>query len=188
MAASLFKWLFAGVWILGFGGIAGGGENAGRPGGAEKVARPEARHPLYISVTEINHNVKEKTLEISCKIFTNDFETVLEKLAHAKVDLSDKGAKQSTDKLIAEYVEKHLQLKVDGHPVTLQYVGSEKESEGTWCYFQASNVESVKRMDIVNTLLYDGFDQQTNIMHASVGSVRKSTRLNYPDSGADFEF
>ena len=38
-----------------------------------------APHPLYISVTEINHNSKDKILEVSCKIFTNDFETVLEK-------------------------------------------------------------------------------------------------------------
>jgi hypothetical protein len=166
MAASLFKWLFAGVFLL----------------------SAQARHPLYISVTEIDHNLKEKTLEISCKIFTNDFEAVLEKLAHAKVDLSDKATKQSTDKLIAEYVEKHLQLKVDGRPAILQYIGSEKESEGTWSYFQVSNVESVRRIDIVNTLLYDGFDQQTNIMHASVGGVHKSTRLNNPDTSAYFEF
>jgi uncharacterized protein DUF6702 len=166
MAASLFKWLFAGIFLL----------------------SAEARHPLYISVTEMNYNAKEKTLEISCKIFTNDFETVLEKLAHAKVDLSDKTAKQSTDKLIAEYVGKHLQLKVDGRPAVLQYVGSEKEEEGTWNYFQVNNIESVRKIDLVNDLLYEGFDQQTNIMHVTVGGVRKSTRLNYPDKDAHFEF
>ena len=32
-----------------------------------------ALHPYYISVVEINHNPTDKTLEISCKIFTNDF-------------------------------------------------------------------------------------------------------------------
>jgi Domain of unknown function (DUF6702) len=38
-------------------------------------------HPLYISVTEINHNAKDRILEVSCKIFTNDLETVLEKMS-----------------------------------------------------------------------------------------------------------
>jgi len=158
MAASLFKWL-----IL-------------------------LAHPLYITVTEINHNPKDKTLEISCKTFTNDFEAVLEKTAHAKVDLSDVKAKAVTDKLIADYVEKHLLLKVDGRPVALQFVGSEKEEDGTWSYFQVSNIPSVKKIDVSNSLLYDNFNQEINIMHASVGGVKKSTRLDYPASTASFEF
>src|ERR1700734_3507187 len=69
-------------------------------------------HPLYISVTEINHNPKDKILEVSCKIFTNDFEAVLEKMGGARVDLSSAKDKAASDKLIAGYVERHLRLKV----------------------------------------------------------------------------
>jgi len=158
MAASLFKWL---ILLL---------------------------HPLYITVTEINHNGKDKTLEISCKMFTNDFEAVLEKTSHAKVDLSDAKSKAVNDKLIADYVEKHLQLKVDGRPVSLHFIGSEKEEDGTWSYFQVDGISSVKKLDVTNNLLYDGFNQEINIMHASVGGVKKSTRLDYPVSAASFEF
>ena len=58
-------------------------------------------HPLYIAVTEINHNAKDKILEVSCKVFTNDFETVLEeKVAGGRVDLSELGDKAASDKLI----------------------------------------------------------------------------------------
>ena len=158
MAASLFKWL-----IL-------------------------LAHPLYITVTEIDHNAKDKILQISCKMFTNDFEAALEKNAHAKVDLSDVKAKAASDKLIADYVEKHLQIKVDGRTVGLQFVGSEKEADGTWSYFQVSNIPSVKKIDVTNSLLYDNFNQEINIMHVSVGGVKKSTRLDYPASAAAFEF
>jgi len=97
MAASLFKWFSTAVLALFLG-----------------AAAPAPLHPLYITVTEINHNVKDKTLEISCKIFTNDLEAVLEKAAKVKVDLSASRDKAATDKLIDEYVEKHLRLKVDG--------------------------------------------------------------------------
>lgn len=158
MAASLFKWLLL------------------------------LAHPLYITVTEIDHNAKDKILEISCKMFTNDFEAVLEKNAHAKVDLSDVKTKAASDKLIADYVEKHLQIKVDGRMVQLQFVGSEKEADGTWSYFQVSNIPSVKKIDVANSLLYDNFNQEINIMHVSVGGVKKSTRLDYPASAAAFEF
>jgi len=158
MAASLFKWL-----IL-------------------------LSHPLYITVTDINHNAKDKTLEISCKMFTNDFEAVLEKAALGKVDLSDTKNKTATDKLIADYVEKHLLLKVDGRPAVIQFVGSEKEEDGTWSYFQVTNIPSVKKIDVSNSLLYDNFNQEINIMHVTVGGERKSTRLNYPDASVVMEF
>src|ERR1700737_4709264 len=98
MAASLFKWLSAAVLALSSG--------ANAPQGASTEVR--AAHPLYITVTEINHNAKDKILEVSCKIFTNDLEAVLEKGAKTKVDLSSSTEKRTNDKLIDEYIEKHL--------------------------------------------------------------------------------
>jgi len=148
-------------------------------------ARP---HPLYIAVTEINHNAKDKILEVSCKVFTNDFETVLGKMAGAKVDLSSAKDKAASDKLIADYVGRHLRLKVDGKPVQLHFVGSENEEDGTWSYFQVNDVPTVKRIDVGNDLLYDGFNQQINIMHVTVGGQRQSMRLDYPDANAAFQF
>ena len=145
-------------------------------------------HPLYISVTEINHNPKDKILEISCKIFTNDLETVLEKMSGSRVDLSAANEKAATDKLIDAYVEKHLRLKVDGRPAALHFVGSEKENDGTWSYFQVNDVATVKKIEVVDELLYDSFNQQINILHVTVGGQRKSTRLDYPDTNASFEY
>src|SRR6202789_4223089 len=158
MVRSLFKWFGVGVlcMLCGF--------------------RPV--HPLYISVTEISHNPKDKILEISCKIFTNDFEAVLEKMGGARVDLSSAKDKAASDKLIAGYVERHLRLKVDGKPVQLHFVGSENEEDGTWSYFQVNDVPSVKKIEAGDDLLYDGFNQQINIMHVTVGGQRQSTRLD----------
>jgi hypothetical protein len=149
------------------------------------AARP---HPLYISVTEINHNSREKILEVSCKVFTNDFESVLGKVAGAKVDLSSAKDKAASDKLIAAYVERHLRLKVDGKPVLLHFVGSENQEDGTWSYFQVNDVPTVKRIDATNELLYDGFNQEINIMHVTVGGQRQSTRLDCPAASASFQF
>ena len=173
MAASLFKWFFPVFLCLPVGRHA-----------------PTSLHPLYISVLEINHNAKEKTLEISCKIFTNDFEIALEKLAHTKVDLSDASpnAKKNADKWIADYVGQHLQLKVDGRMVSYHFSGSEKESDGTWSYFQADGILSVKNIEITNSILYDCFNQEINIMHVTVGGEKKSSRLNYPDKACDLQF
>jgi hypothetical protein len=145
-------------------------------------------HPFYVSVTEINQNPKAKILEISCKIFTDDFEACLEKFSHLKIDLTDQKEKPKAEKWIAEYISKHLLLFVDGKPVVLQWVGSEKEAEATWSYFQVNDVTKVKKIDLVNSLLYDSFGSQINIMHVTINGIRKSTKISNPDTQASFEF
>lgn len=177
MAGYLFKWLAGPVCCL-FAAL----PPVGVPGPAA------ARHPLYISVTEINHNAKDKILEVSCKVFTNDLETVLEKAAGVKVDLSSVKDKAANDKLIAAYVERHLRLKLDSKAAALHFVGSENEEDGTWSYFQVNDVPAVKRIDANNDLLYEGFSQEINIMHVTVGGQRQSTRLDYPAANASFQF
>ena len=145
-------------------------------------------HPLYVSVTEFNHNAKDKTIEISCKIFTNDFEAALEKTYHTKVDLSAPLDKKAADKMVGDYIIKHLQINVDGKPVTIEFVGSEKETDATWSYFQVNNIPSVKKLEVNNSLLYETFDGQINTMHAGVGGNRQSTKVSKPDAYALFQF
>ncbi len=171
MATSLFKWLCVGIFSS-----------------FSAPESPALLHPLYITVTEINHNAKDHELEISCKIFTNDFETALEKSGNAKIDLSDPKNKAVADKAIPAYILKKLSLMVDGKPVSMEYIGFEKETDATWCYFQVPNISSVKKLDITNTLLYESFEGEINIMHVTVNGNERSTRLNNPDAHALFEY
>ena len=121
-------------------------------------------------------------------MFTNDLEAALERMAGTRVDLSAAASKTATDKLIDAYVEKHLRVRVDGKPALLHFVGSEKEMDGTWSYFEVNNVAAVKRIDVTDDLLYESFDQQIGILHVTVGGDRKSTKLNRPEAEATFQF
>lgn len=177
MAILLYKWLFlVSAWCT-------AGQLATRP------VHGGARHPLYVSVTEMNYNAADRSLEISCKIFTDDFEKTLTNIYHTKVDLTAPANKNEADRMIKEYIKNHLQLKLDNKPVTLDFVGFEKENDAVWSYFQVSNItHAPKRIDVVNTILYESYDKQMNLMHVSVSGNRKSSRLNYPDKEAKFEF
>ena len=175
MAVLLFKWFF-------FSLLAGIGSQGGQG------AKGTLKHPFYVSVTEINHNSGDKNLEISCKIFTDDFETALTKGSGAKVDLFNPKDKAAVEKQVAAYFKKHLVIKLDGKAVSLEFVGFERENEAVWSYLQVSNTVAPKRVEINNDLLYDAFDQQINLVHISVGGNRKSTKLNYPEASASFQF
>ena len=145
-------------------------------------------HPLYVAVTEINHNAQEKTLEISCKTFTDDLEKSIEKSTNQKVDLFNVKDKAAAEKAVAGYFKKHLILKTDGKPVQLELIGFERESEAVWSYFQVNNVSSVKKVDITNNILYEASNDQINLIHVTVNGNRKSTKLGFPDTHAVFDF
>lgn len=145
-------------------------------------------HPVYISVTEINHNAAEKSLEITCKFFTDDFEQVLTKKAGAVVSISKPRDQAALDAVMAEYIFERLSLKTDGKPVQLSYLGFEKEEDVTYCYLQAEVMAAPKKVEAFNTLLHDLNSNQINIMHVTVNGKRISTKLDFPKSGAVFEF
>ena len=148
----------------------------------------ENAHPLYISVTEFNHNAKENLLEVSCKMYADDCETTLRQLTKTNVDITHPKDVKQLEKILNDYVQKHLQLKVNGKAVSMQYVGYEKENESVYCYLQVNDVKSVKKVEATNSLLYDMYNTQISIMHTTVGSTRKSIRINYPETNAVFEF
>lgn len=145
-------------------------------------------HPFHVSVVEIEHNASGKTLEISCKIFTDDFESILAKNYNVKVDLINPSNKDAMDTLVKKYLNSHLAIKANGKPVVFNYIGYENEKEAAYGYIEAEAVSSVSKLDITNTILFDKFDDQMNIMHVKVNGNRKSTKLNYPDKETSFDF
>ena len=104
------------------------------------------------------------------------------------MELSNDKQKPQPDKLVSDYVLKHLALAADGRKLTMAYVGFEKESESAYAYFEVPNVAAVKKLDAVNSLLQDFSNQQINIMHVIVGGNRKSYKLDYPQTAASFSF
>lgn len=145
-------------------------------------------HPLYVSVTEFTHNSKEGIIEISCKMFADDCESMLRQQSKVNVDITHPKDVKQLEKIMNDYIQKCLQLKADGKPVILQWVGYEKENESVWCYLQVNDIKAFKKLEVTNSLLYDQYNTQISIMHATVGGNRKSIRINYPDKNAQFDF
>lgn len=171
MAASVYKWSLFSLLVVFFTSFS-----------------PATPHPFHVSVVEIEHNAADKTLEISCKIFTDDFENALAKNYKAKVDLINPPNKAAMDTLIKKYILSHLSIRANGKPVVLTYLGFENEKEAAYGYIEVQNISSVSKLEITNTLMHDEFIDQVNIMHVKVGGNRKSTKSDYPDKEAVFNF
>lgn len=145
-------------------------------------------HPVYLSVTTIEHNRANTSVEISCKIFTDDFEISLRKLYDTKVDLLNTKYRSSMNVLVNDYIQKHLTIKVNDQAGKLQFLGYEQQDEGIVAYYEMEDIALVKKLEVKNDLLYEYKEQQMGIIHATVNDQRKSTRLNNPESVAVFLF
>ncbi|MET0394113.1 MAG: DUF6702 family protein [Chitinophagaceae bacterium] len=181
MVAGLNKWLF----LICLPAVFYTGAKPVLPGRGDAVA---GAHPFHVSVVEINHNAAEKTLEISCKLFTDDFEKVLVQNYRTKVDLINPPDRKAMDTLVKKYITAHLSLSADGKPVSFTYLGFERDQEAVYGYVQANGIPSVKKLEISDKLLHDFFTDQVNLVHATVGGNRKSAKLDYPASAATLSF
>lgn len=147
-----------------------------------------APHPFFMSVTEIEFNKTEKTLEVSCKIFTEDFEKTLRMHDTHPIDLLNPKLKSNMNAQVENYIKTHLTIKTNGRSGQLNFMGFEQEEEATVCYFQLSGIEAIKTIEVFNDLLYEYSTQQINIVHAIVNKERKSIRLSAPNKTAKFSF
>jgi hypothetical protein len=166
MASILYKWLIA-FFLSNFG---------------------VNYHPIFVSVIEIEHNAAEKTVEISCKIFVDDFEKTLRKKYNTKVDLLDAKLKSEMNRIVNDYIQKHFSVTIGGKKVNLQFLGFEIQEEGVISFFEVKNIAKVENIELVNNLLYEFNAQQMGIIHIMVNGIRKSSRLDNPNEKVSFSF
>jgi hypothetical protein len=138
-------------------------------------------HPFHVSSTDINYNAKTNTLEVSCRIFTDDFELALAKAYDVKTDLSSAARHKAMDVLVKKYILSNMSFRTPQKVLALTYLGFEKDNEATIVYLESEAVQGLKKIETTNSVLYDQFDDQSNIMHFNGYGKRKSNKLDYPN-------
>ncbi len=139
-------------------------------------------HPYHVSATEMEYDAKSKRVEISTKIFTDDFETVLAKLYKQKADLSNPKLKTQMTVLINKYITTHLTLKTGDKILPLKLYDWEIDHEAVFVYTTAeAPAFNIKSITVENRILYDLFEDQVNIVHFIYKGNRKSSKLVYPE-------
>ncbi len=145
-------------------------------------------HPFYVCVTEVNYNDSEKIMEITTRIFTDDFEKTLSQHTGKLVSITKPKNKIELEQTIHNYFDKNLSLKVNGSSAKFSFIGFEIEDDAVLCYLQIEKITKIKSVEISNTLLHDFNKNQANIIHVIVGGERKSVKLDSPKNFVNFTF
>ncbi|MCX6208761.1 MAG: hypothetical protein NTZ59_04500 [Bacteroidetes bacterium] len=143
-------------------------------------------HPFFVSVVDIKHNVKDKNVEISVRVFTDDLESTLKKNYKQNVDLANGSAKADVNKVVSNYIQSKLHLAINDKPQALKYIGYEIQKESVWIYVEVANITAIKKLNVNCNLLYEFQEKQSNIINATANGVEKNYKLENPNAGVEF--
>ena len=142
-------------------------------------------HPIHVTVTEIEHDEKDKRLEIMLRVFIDDLELGVRKdLNQPDLDLLTPKNNMTTDQMVSAYALKHLKISLDNKVQKLAYLGHEQEDDAFILYIEAPNVKKWKTINVTNDFLTELHDDQSNLVHVTVKGTVKSLRLTR-DTPAD---
>ena len=146
------------------------------------------RHPIHVSVTEIEYDAAEKELEIMMRIFVDDLESALRRY-HKQAGLDILNADDATaKKLIGAYLLNNFSVVLDDQKTSMEYLGQEVEGQAYICYILAPDIRNWTSCEVTNRILFDVFDDQSNIVHVTSGGTTRSRRLVPDNEAGTFSF
>jgi hypothetical protein len=135
-----------------------------------------AAHPIHVSICNIEFNKKESIIAV--KLFSDDFGTVLKNNYHEEIVLS-KADEEPYRNYIANYVNSNLNIIFKGNKILkFVYDYSEIDEINIWLYFKFDGYNSLKNIKIINTLMLDLYEDQTNLLIINHNGKQDGFRFN----------
>ena len=149
-------------------------------------------HPIHLSISDIEYNSKEKSLEIIHKVFIDDFEKILELNYKQRLHLATNKEHADTDKLIEDYLNKNFVLIIDGKPQKIDFHGkfnnAKEDIFAIWILGKVENISTLKTVKVKNTILKDLYEDQDNFVHIKYLGQKKSMRFKEEEQEGEVSF
>ncbi len=124
-------------------------------------------HEFHLSNSTINYDTKEKSIQVSMRMFIDDLELALEPVAGDSLQICTRKEDAGAEAYIFSYILEHLILEVEGKALSPVFIGKEPSDDlaAVWCYIEFENVESFSTLSITNTIMVDLYEDQKNMIN-----------------------
>ncbi len=137
-------------------------------------------HKYHTSLTRIDYNKQENLLEITMKVFAHDLFPTLEKRHGKKIDLEHT---KDIDKILADYINEKFTIKTkSGENKTLKFLGKEHETDVIYLYSEVSFEGDLEGAEIKNSLFFESFDEQVNLLTIRYGEKKSDLVFKVGDN------
>lgn len=145
-------------------------------------------HKEYYSLTKIEYNKKEGSLQITMKLFTDDMELVLNKHYDKVLEIGTRFEKENSDKYIESYLKQNFDIVIDGVLLDYHYLGKEFEKDALFVYLEIKDIKTIHQIEIRAAQLIEEFPEQENIIKVNINKQRKSLFLTKRNDKALLNF
>lgn len=136
-----------------------------------------AFHPLHLSMVNLDYNPEEEKCIVSVKVFSDDFAAILRK-RYGSTLLKGRDTICLADAVVFNmYVSDNLKISLNGKPVTMSrwIIDSVKNNyEASWLYYSFDFGEELQEVSVRNTIFFDSFNDQKNLMVIGNGEKEKA--------------
>jgi len=117
------------------------------------------KHPIKLTASLIDYDVKNSSLKMECKVFMDDFEKSINKTLAKNINLSD--LSKEDIKGIDDYFENYFKITLNSKALPVKYKSSELLKEyNVFTIKFTDNVVKIKKgdkLEITNTLFFTEF-------------------------------
>ena len=145
-------------------------------------------HKYYLSLTQVEYNKEQNRLEVIINVFMDDIEIAVNKEYDVDLRLTTKQELEDVDIYFKKYLLKNLSFLVNDKPVEYSFIVKEYEGDLVYFYIESSVIEDPSALQVNNTILFDYFEQQQNVIKFKNGSKRQSKILSKNNNKALLNF
>ena len=151
------------------------------------IALLPMKHPIHVSMTNIEYNITENTYNVTIKVFTDDFEKNIYNLYKVKLNTEKKNEYSDYGKVVSEYINKYFKISFDNKHYKLKFISKKSNFEATWLSFKLSDVsKTVNKAEIINNIMNQFYRDQTNLLIFTKQDLQKAYNMNYNDTIVKF--
>lgn len=134
--------------------------------------RLASAHPLHSTMSELTEDRAHGVVRAMIRVFADDFGTAAERATRTRLPAS-LGA--SWDVAALNYVSTTFGFSDrSGRALPLRSCGTKRTADLLWICVEANSTDGLGALKVRNVMLSDLFDDQVNVVQASVGGARRS--------------
>lgn len=133
-----------------------------------------ALHKFYIGVFQIDYFKEKKSIQITTRLFIDDFEKVLHKKFNKHFYITTKDEVADANTYIEKYLQEKLKIKVNNKIQNFSFLLKEQEDNVLICYLKIKFSDKIKSLEITNNVLIEEFKEQQNLVHLNNNGNKKT--------------
>ena len=131
-------------------------------------------HKFYVSVTQIDYVEEKKSVQIITRVFLDDLEEALSERFGEAIRIPADEKNTQFDAQIKEYLSSKIQVSINGKAAKINFIGKSLDLDMMIVYLEIPKVESIKSINIQNSMLIELFEEQQNIIRTNINQIKKS--------------